>query len=256
MTATLEVHDLVKRFGGVDALAGIGFDLDEGEFTAMIGPNGAGKSTCFNVIDGQLRPDGGTVRLDGRDVSRADARRMNRLGVGRTFQVAAAFASLSVADNLRAAIIARENRARQVWPRAHRLYREEVDGLLSRVGLTDAAARQAALLAYGDIKRLELAIALAGRPRVLLMDEPTAGMAPAERRQLMELVRSIAGEEGLTVLFTEHDMDVVFDHAARIIVLDRGRILADGTPAEVRRNAKVRESYLGSGFGGGDAEPE
>jgi branched-chain amino acid transport system ATP-binding protein len=255
VSTALEVDNLGKSFGGVDALAGVGFALEEGEIVAMIGPNGAGKSTCFNIIDGQIRPDRGSVRLFGRDVTRFDSRRMAQLGVGRTFQVASVFASLSVADNLRAAMLSRESRTSQLWSRADRLYGQEVENLLARVALEDAADRQAAFLAYGDVKRLELAIALAGRPQVLLMDEPTAGMAPAERRRLMELVSAIAREESLTVLFTEHDMDVVFDHAARIIVLDRGRIVSQGNPTEVRRDPKVRESYLGSHFGDGDVAP-
>jgi branched-chain amino acid transport system ATP-binding protein len=221
----------------------------------MIGPNGAGKSTCFNVIDGQLRPDRGTIRLHGQDVTQADARRMARMGVGRTFQVASVFASLSVADNLRVAILARERSTCQLWARAHNLHNEEIGRILERVSLQAQTQQQAALLAYGDVKRLELAIAIAGRPEVLLMDEPTAGMAPVERHQLMALVREIAREQKLTVLFTEHDMDVVFDHAARIIVLERGRILSQGSPDEVRNDPKVRESYLGDSFGQNDASP-
>ncbi len=246
MSALLEVRELSRRFGGVTALSEVSFGVSEGEVVAMIGPNGAGKSTCFNIIDGQLRPDSGSVRLGAQDITRLRTPATARLGVGRTFQVAASFGSLSLAENIETAILARERAVFSLRHARRHTAGAEARDILDRVGMAEEAGQTAGRLNYGDVKRLELAIALAGRPRILLMDEPTAGMAPGERRQLMRLVEAIAREEGLSVLFTEHDMDVVFDHAERIIVLERGRVIADGTPQEVRADRRVQESYLGA----------
>ena len=226
----LAASGLTKSYGGVRAVDGVDLEVASGEMVAMIGPNGAGKSTCFGLIGGQVSADAGRVQLDGADLDGSPARRARR-GLGRTFQVAQVFASMSVAENL------------LVASRGHDTT------LLERVGLAADAQRPAADLAYGDIKRLELALALATGPRVLLMDEPTAGMAPAERRQLMTLIAGLARETKLAVLFTEHDMDVVFGHADRILVLDRGKLIASGDPSAIRANARVREVYLGHGDG-------
>jgi branched-chain amino acid transport system ATP-binding protein len=243
----LAVEGLAKSYGGVGAVAGVSFALARGEILALIGPNGAGKTTCFNMLGGQVRPDRGTVRLEGRDVTGFRPRRMARLGVGRTFQITQTYASMSVRENVQLALIAQHRRVFSCLPRAASLYRGEALELLARVGMGSQAERLAGVLAYGDLKRLELAVALAQEPRLLLMDEPTAGMAAQERLALMALAVRLARERGISVLFTEHDMDVVFAHADRIIVLDRGRILAEGTPAEVRNDPRVREVYLGSG---------
>ncbi len=246
MSPVLEVEGLRKAFGGVQAVAGVSFALAAGELVAMIGPNGAGKSTCFNLINGQLAPDAGRVRLGGRRVTGLPPRRIWRLGVGRTFQIAATFASMTVAENVQLALLSHRRQLAALWPRAERMHREEALELLARVGMAEAAEQPCGLLAYGDVKRVELAVALAHRPRLLLMDEPTAGMAPAERTQLMDLAVGVVRREGLAVLFTEHDMDVVFRLADRIIVLDRGAIIAEGPPEAVRDDARVREVYLGS----------
>ena len=241
----LEVRDLRKSFGGVAAVAGVSFSLAAGEMLALIGPNGAGKSTCFNMVGGQLRPDGGTVRLGGQDITGIAPRMACRLGVGRTFQVTASFASMTVRENVQMALLAHHRHVWRFWRAADSHAVAEADALLARVGMEDQAARQAGVLAYGDLKRLELAVALAAAPRLLLMDEPTAGMAPAERAALMALARDIATQQGVAVLFTEHDMDVVFATADRILVLDRGRLIAEGPPAAVRADARVRAVYLG-----------
>ena len=241
----LAVHDLKKRFGGVEAVAGVSFALAAGEMLALIGPNGAGKSTCFNMLNGQLLPDAGRVLLGERDITGLAPRAVWRLGVGRTFQVTASFASMSVRENVQMALLSHHRRVWRFWAAADGHGAAEADALLARVGMADQAGRPAGVLAYGDLKRLELAIALANAPRVLLMDEPTAGMAPAERAALMALVRAIAAQEGMAVLFTEHDMDVVFATADRILVLNRGRLIAEGAPAAVRANAEVRAVYLG-----------
>ena len=247
MTAPLlDVQALGKRFGGVVAARGVSFTLSPGEMLAMIGPNGAGKSTTFNMVGGQLRPDEGRVTLAGRDVTGMPPRQVWRLGVGRTFQVAQTFLSMTVAENVEMARISHHRRTRDAWSPARDLYRDDALALLDRVGMRDAADRPMAELSYGDVKRVELAIALAAAPKLLLMDEPTAGMAPRERSALMALTATIAREGGIGVLFTEHDMDAVFAHADRILVLVRGEIIARGTPEAVRADPEVRRVYLGA----------
>lgn len=243
----LQVQGLSKSFGGVAALDGVSFALPAGQMLALIGPNGAGKSTCFNVINGQLRPDAGRVLLDGDDIAGLDARRIWRRGVGRTFQVSAAFASLTVLENVQAALLSHRRRLWQLWRPAAACLREEALHLLEQVGMADQAERACGVLAYGDIKRVELAMALSNAPRLLLMDEPTAGMATRERQDLMALTRRLVTQRGLSVLFTEHSMDVVFSFADRIIVLARGQLIAEGEPDAVRQDARVREVYFGSG---------
>ncbi|HKW39128.1 MAG TPA: ABC transporter ATP-binding protein [Burkholderiales bacterium] len=243
----LEASDLAKSFGSVEAVRAASFGVDAGEMLAMIGPNGAGKTTCFNLLDGQLAPDAGSVKLEGREVVGLKPREIARLGVGRTFQITATFASMTVRENVQVALLSHRRRLADPWTRAESLCREDADRLLARVGMLAQAVRACAVLAYGDLKRVELAMALASEPRLLLMDEPTAGMAAAERGELMALVASIARERSIAVLFTEHDMDVVFAHADRIVVLHRGRVIAAGRPADVRASPEVREVYLGSG---------
>ena len=243
----LEVRDLTKWFGGVQAVDGVGFAVEPGTLLALIGPNGAGKTTCFNMLNGQLRPDRGSIRLFGDELVGLSPPRIWRLGVGRTFQITATFASMTVAENVQMALLSHHRRLLSMWRRAAALYREEALALLGRVGMADQEDRPCGVLAYGDLKRVELAVALANRPRLLLMDEPTAGMAPRERIELMALTAEIVAERGISVLFTEHDMDVVFAHADRVIVLHRGRLIAEGEPAAVRANDEVREIYLGKG---------
>jgi branched-chain amino acid transport system ATP-binding protein len=243
----LEVEGLSKAFGGIQAVRDIGFRLAAGELLALIGPNGAGKTTCFNCLNGQLRPDSGSVRLQGRELIGLPPRKIARLGVGRTFQITQTFASMTVVENVQEALLARHGRTRRLWSPAARLYRPEVDALLARVEMADHAERASAVLAYGDLKRVELAIALAQEPVLLLMDEPTAGMAPRERVELMALVRTIVRAQNIAALFTEHDMDVVFGHADRIMVMDRGELVARGSPEQVRADPLVQQIYLGAG---------
>ena len=244
-TPVLQVDGLHKAFGGVQAVEDVSFAISAGELLAMIGPNGAGKSTCFNMLNGQLAPDSGLMRLEGRDVAGLSPRAIWRLGVGRTFQITATFASLSVRENVQMALYSHAGKLRGLLARFGTALKEEADALLAQVGMLDQAERPCGVLAYGDLKRVELAMALANSPRLLLMDEPTAGMAPKERVALMELAAGLARARKIAVLFTEHDMDVVFGQADRIIVLDRGRLIAGGRPEEVRNNADVRAVYLG-----------
>jgi len=241
----LVAEGLTKRFGGVLAANGVSFALEAGEMLAIIGPNGAGKSTTFNMVGGQLRPDAGTVTLAGQDVTGVPPRALCRMGVGRSFQVAQTFLSFSVLGNVQMALLAHHGQTRQLLPDAAAMHRDDALALLDRVGMAGQAGRPIGELAYGDVKRVELAIALAAAPRLLLMDEPTAGMAPAERTTLMALVAGIARGERIGVLFTEHDMDAVFAHADRILVLVRGEIIARGSPEEVRADPEVQRVYLG-----------
>ena len=252
MSALLEVERLAKAYNGVPAVRGVSFTLEPGELLALVGPNGAGKSTCFNMLNGQIKPDAGVVRLDGRDVTGLDPARMFRLGVGRTFQITATFGSMSVRENVAVAMLSHAGRLGRLWGALG----ADAAPLLDLVGMNPQADRPAAELAYGDLKRLELAVALAGEPRLLLMDEPTAGMAPRERADLMALTARLARARGLGVLFTEHDMDVVFEHADRVMVLSRGELIAEGPPAQVRRDPQVRAVYLGEGrVYGAEASP-
>ena len=241
----LEVSHLSKAYGGVQAVRDVSFGVDAAEMVALIGPNGAGKTTCFNMLNGQLQPDAGDIRLDGASLVGLPPHRIWRLGVGRTFQVTATFGSMSVRENVQAALLSHHRRNHSLWTRADHFRLDEADALLDRVGMREQAGRLCAELAYGDLKRVELAVALANRPRLLLMDEPTAGMAPEERGTLMDLAARLAREDRMAVLFTEHDMSVVFGFATRVLVLHLGELIAAGTPDEVRSNAQVREVYLG-----------
>jgi branched-chain amino acid transport system ATP-binding protein len=245
--SVLKVSGLCKAFGGVQAVASVSFGVAAGELLAMIGPNGAGKTTCFNMVNGQLAPDAGAIEFEGRSLVGLAPRQIWRLGVGRTFQITATFGSMTVRENVQMALLSHHRRLWSMTALATRKFVAEANALLARVGMLEQAERACAVLAYGDLKRVELAMALANQPRLLLMDEPTAGMAAAERNELMQLAAELARRGGIAVLFTEHDMDVVFTHADRVIVLSGGELIAEGKPDAVRADARVREVYLGSG---------
>jgi len=243
----LQVRNLKKSYGGVAAVADVSFDLPAGQLLALLGPNGAGKTTCFNMVNGQLRPDSGSILFDGRELVHMAPRDIWRLGVGRTFQIAETFGSMTVVENVQMALLSREKKIFHIWRPASRFYRDEAMDLLSQVGMEAQANRPCSVLAYGDVKRVELAIALANKPRLLLMDEPTAGMAPQERNALMALTKKLVVERNIAVLFTEHSMDVVFAYADRMIVLARGKLIAEGDGETIRNHPKVKEVYFGSG---------
>ncbi|HEX7439796.1 MAG TPA: ABC transporter ATP-binding protein, partial [Caldimonas sp.] len=243
----LSVAHLSKAFGGLRAVHDVSFELHAGEMLALIGPNGAGKTTCFNMVNGQLKPDAGSGVLAGTELVGLRPDAIWRLGVGRTFQIAETFASLTVGENVQLALLSHAGRVFRAWRSARGQFRAEALALLASVGMAAQAERAMSVLAYGDVKRVELAMALANQPRLLLMDEPTAGMGPAERNELMALTRSLAREKAIGVLFTEHSMDVVFAHADRMIVLARGELIAAGDPATVREDPQVRQVYFGMG---------
>ncbi|MEL6483037.1 MAG: ABC transporter ATP-binding protein [Pseudomonadota bacterium] len=249
-TPVLEAEGLTKRFGALAAVDDVSFSLAAGEKLAIIGPNGAGKSTCFNMLMGQLKPTAGEVRLEGQRITGLGPRAIWRRGVGRTFQITATYPSMTVVENVQMALMSHYHGLFALAALASRQHRDEAEALLARVGMEAQAERHAAILAYGDLKRLELAVALAGAPKLLLMDEPTAGMAPAERAALMSLVDDTVAERGISVLFTEHDMDVVFGHADRILVLNRGKLIAEGDAESVRADPRVQAVYLGGGVEG------
>ncbi len=241
----LQIEGLAKRFGGLQALGGVDLSVARGDFRAIIGPNGAGKSTFFNTMTGLLKPDAGRVVFEGRDVTGEPPHRLARRGVARTFQITSVFPDLTALENVQVALFAHARQNWSVWPPARPRHVERARELLALVGLAASAESSAGTLSHGDQKRLELAIALAGEPRLLLLDEPTAGMAAQERLESIRLVHRVARELGLSCVFTEHDMAVVFAVATHITVMHQGRVLAEGTPAEVRSHREVQQVYLG-----------
>jgi len=241
----LDVREVSKAFGGVQAVAGVSFGLRAGDVQAVIGPNGAGKSTLFNVLTGQLTCDRGRILFRGERIDGAPPHQIWRKGISRTFQVPAVFQSLTVRENVRTALLSRRRMSGSLVAKAAGLFEADAAAVLAQVGLLAYADDGCGTLSLGDLKRMELALALASEPALLLLDEPTAGMSSEERADLMGTVVRIVRERNLTVLFTEHDMDVVFGTATRILVLHQGRVLAEGTPAEVRVNPEVQRVYLG-----------
>ena len=247
MNAILEVRDLCKYFGGINAVDQVNFQVAPGELLALIGPNGAGKTTCFNMLMGQLKPTSGEVFLNGDNITGLPPREIWRRGVGRTFQITGTYPSMTVVENIQMALMSHNRRLLSIVPYANKLYRNEALELLELVGMAKQADRPSAILAYGDLKRLELAIALSHQPTLLLMDEPTAGMAPSARIDLMQLTSDIVKDRHISALFTEHDMDVVFAHAHRIMVLNRGQLIANGSVSDIRNDEQVKKVYLGGG---------
>ncbi len=242
----LEVRNLRKRFGGLKAVDGVDLDVRRGELRAIIGPNGAGKTTFFNLITGYLKPDTGRVVFDDDDITGLPTYRVARAGIGRAFQITSIFPGLTVRENVRLGIIARRRESIRPLGDVESMHDEDVRAILHDVGLLPVASERAGNLSHGDQRALELAISLALEPKLLLLDEPTAGMAPEETARTMQLVRRIAEERELTVLFCEHDMEVVFGTAQRVLVMHQGRPLAEGTPDEVRANPEVQAVYLGT----------
>ena len=244
----LEIAGLSKSFAGFRAVSDVSLTVDTRQIAAVIGPNGAGKSTLFNLITGHLRPDSGSVRLDGRDITGAAPHRICRLGVGRSFQRTNIFSKLTFFENLQAAFLVHHRRGLNFWARSDALYRDETAALLVSIGLAGQENTVAGTLSYGNQKQLELGLALASDPQVLLLDEPTAGMSATETHETIRLLERIAAERELTLLFTEHDMEVVFSIAQKIAVLHQGQVIAEGLPQAVRNDPEVRRIYLGHGL--------
>jgi branched-chain amino acid transport system ATP-binding protein len=245
MAAILEVTGLHKHFGGVHVTRDVNFSMQEGEQSAMIGPNGAGKSTFMNLLTGYHRCDAGKVVFEGQDITNWPPHKIARMGISRAFQISSIFAKMTVGENVRSAVHAQMRRSFSIFGIAGRIGVEETGRVLDLCGLDGKRGLVAGELAQGDKKRLELAIALAGKPRLLFLDEPTAGMSIEEARSTMELVDRLNREFQLTVLFTEHDMGIVFNHARRLTLLHRGEIVVQGTPEEVRANDIAQKVYLG-----------
>jgi len=245
----LEARGLRRSFGGVTAVNEVDLIVPRGELRCIIGPNGAGKTTLFNLLTGRVRSQRGQILFDGRDVTRLAPHRRCRIGIGRTFQINNVFADASVVDNVRLALLAYHRRTWNMFVPAKTLLNDEIHGVIEMVGLEQQSARQASEISYGDRRRLELAIALACRPTLLLLDEPTCGMPLSDRPPLMALIQDIRKKTGMTVVLIEHDMDIVFSVAERISVMHRGKLIAEGTPTAIAANAQVQEVYLGEDHG-------
>jgi len=244
--AAIAITALHKSFGAFVALNDVNLTIPAGQRRAIIGPNGAGKSTLLNVLNGQLPCQEGSIHLFGRDVTKATPHELARLGIGRTFQISSTFRHLSVEENVRVAHLARVRRVFSPFPGHLRALKDDVAASLEDSGLTPFAQVRVSDLSHGDRKKLELAMALATKPRVLLLDEPTAGMGLAERQELMDLVVRHVARDNLTMIFVEHDIEAVFRHADLITVMAAGTVFAEGTPAEISTNPEVQRIYLGS----------
>jgi branched-chain amino acid transport system ATP-binding protein len=241
----LRVEKLRKSFDGFVAIQGVSFSIQKGEVCAIIGPNGAGKTTLFNLITGHLRLDEGKLTFKDQDITGRPPHKICRLGVGRSFQRTNIFPRLTVFQNIQAAVLVHRGKSLTFFRPVDSFFRAETEELLTKVGLKEYGDTVSGSLSYGFQKQLELGIALASEPELLLLDEPTAGMSAQETHQTMELIGRITREKGLTLLFTEHDMEVVFSISQRIMVLNQGRLIAEGTPEEVRGNPEVQKVYLG-----------
>lgn len=241
----LEAHGVTKSFGGLRAVDNVSLQIKEGELSSIIGPNGAGKTTLFNLLTGKLRCDSGRILFKGEDISTLSPHQICQMGIGRSFQRVNIFYRLSTFENIQVAVLSEQKKTRNLVSPVKKMVREKTKETLESVGLGDKKEILAGLLAHGDQKRLELGIALATRPKLLMLDEPTAGMSPAETEKTTMLIQKLAREQGLTLIFVEHDMSVVFSISEKIRVMHQGRIIVEGTPAEVKANDEVQRIYLG-----------
>jgi branched-chain amino acid transport system ATP-binding protein len=242
----LRAEGIKKSFGAVEAVRDVSFDIQPGELVALIGPNGAGKTTLFNVISGMLKPDRGHVVMNGEEITSLPPHRIAHNGIGLAFQITNIFPRLTVFQNVQVALFSARGRSGSVLTFGPRALRDEVQEILVAIGLIEFARLTAGALSQADKKRLEVGIALAVRPRLLLLDEPTSGQSTEETSLTTELIRQINQEQALTVLFIEHKMDVVFGIARRVLVMHNGRLIADGDPQAVRQDSDVQRAYLGA----------
>lgn len=241
----LKVEGISKSFGALKAVDNVNLGVDEEEQVAIIGPNGAGKTTFFNLITSYLPADSGKVLFKGEELTKLSSDQIIRRGVGRSFQIVNIFPETSVFESIQMTLLAARRRSYNLFSPAKKMYREDTERVLEAVGLTKLADVPGGSLSHGDKKRLEMGMVLALKPKLILLDEPTAGMAPEETLATMALVKELAEKEHLTMIFTEHNMSVVFDWAKRIVVMNQGRIIADGKPEEIKENPEVRRVYLG-----------
>lgn len=257
-TPILKIHNLTKRFGGNTAVSGINLEVAPRETLAIIGPNGAGKTTFYNMVSGRMQPTEGTVELNGHDITGLKPHKISRMGVSRSFQINNIFPEMSVRQNVEVALSAYHGYSRKLFNIAsgNRKVQEEADELLNRLSIGELSSQRAGIISYGDKRLLEIAVVLATRPKLVLLDEPTAGMTPEETRRVTKLIRSLADSGDYTFLITEHDMGVVFDLADRILVMHRGEALAVGTVDEVKNNPDVKKAYLGEDEDDEDGEKE
>jgi len=240
----LQVSGLHKSFEGFQAVAGAALEVEKGEVVAVIGPNGAGKTTLFNLVTGQLKPDSGEIWFQGENIAGLPAHVISRKGIGRSFQIVNVFDRLTLFENVQIAVLARQGKTLNLFRPARLMAVQETEDILASVGLTEKSGMISGTLSHGDRKVLEIAIALGSRPELLILDEPTAGMSPDETAATLGLMRRLSEELGLTILFCEHDMGLVFI-AHRITVMNHGATIIQGLPEEVRRNRDVQEAYLG-----------
>ncbi len=243
--SVLIVEDLSRNFGGVQAVKDVNLAVPAGQLRAVIGPNGAGKSTFFNLLTGYIPCNSGRILFRGKDVTGLPPHSLCRLGLGRTFQINSIFASATVLENVQVALLSHRRRIWNMWAAADKLLVREAEELLTTLGLKDRAEKLGSELSYGDRRRLEVALALACEPQLLLLDEPTAGMSIPDKPGMVELIRKVSRERGVTVILIEHDMDIVFSVADEITVLHQGAVVAQGTPQEIKSNEQVQQIYLG-----------
>lgn len=241
----LELDELTKRFGELAAVKNVTCTVNHGDLTALIGPNGAGKTTMYNLMTGVLSPTSGIVRFEGEDVTDIKPHERVRRGLGRSYQITNIFEGLSVRRNIRASAIARSSKRWSLLGSTNESIESETDRILELVGLNDIEKMECTELSYGDKRRVEIGVTLATDPNLILLDEPTAGMTPTETEKMVELIENLNEQTEMTFLITEHDIDIIFSIAARILVLNRGEIIADGTPSEIRQNERVQSAYLG-----------
>jgi len=241
----LELNKIYKAFGGLAVINGVSIKINERDFTAIIGPNGAGKTTLFNIITRHIHQDSGTILFQGESIDKLTPADVCRKGMGRSFQLTSIFQSLTAIENIQLGLMSHWKRNCNICRKAESIFREEAKEILDSVGLADQSGRIAETMAHGDKRRLDIAIALATKAELLLLDEPTSGMSPGERVKVMALLEQLSAERGLTVLFIEHDLDIIFSVAKRILVLHQGGIIAEGSPGEIREEKEVQRIYLG-----------
>jgi branched-chain amino acid transport system ATP-binding protein len=241
----LYVQQLQKSFEGFKAVNGANLTVEKGQLVAVIGPNGAGKTTLFNLITGQLQPDGGKIVFNDENINKLPPYEVCRRGIARSFQIANIFPRLSVFRNVQVSVLAQRKLSNKLFRPARHIAVEETNRILMSVGLIEKSSDIAGSLSHGDKRTLEIAIALGNEPELLILDEPTAGMSPDETATTMSLIQRLAEEQGLTILFCEHDMEVVFNAAQSIMVMQQGRTIVQDIPEVVRQDSEVQNAYLG-----------